>query len=70
MKLKHSKSWYEQKCKLEGESEIGAGIPPGAGGRVLAPTRLRSITGLGSRHGGTLQPARSSVVRSGRQAVA
>jgi hypothetical protein len=70
MKLKHSKSWYERKSKLEGDSEVGAGIPPGAGGRVFVPTRLRYVTGRGASHGGALPPARSAAVRSGRQAVA
>lgn len=70
MKLKLSKSWCEQKIKFEGDSEVGAGIPPGAGGRVLAPTRLRSVIGRGANHGCTLQPGRLSGVRSGRQAVA
>ena len=70
MQLKLSKCWYEQRIKIEGDSEVGAGIPPWAGGRVLAPTRLRSATRRGASHGGIETPVRSSAVRSSRQAVA
>jgi hypothetical protein len=30
MKLNHPKSWYERSADLEGNSEVGAGIPPGS----------------------------------------
>lgn len=30
MKLVHPKSWYEKSADLEGNSEVGAGIPPGS----------------------------------------
>lgn len=30
MKLDHPKSWYEKNADMEGDSEVGAGIPPGA----------------------------------------
>jgi len=28
MKLSHPKSWYQKNSEIEGDSEIGAGIPP------------------------------------------
>jgi hypothetical protein len=28
MKLEHPKSWYQKNSEIEGDSEIGAGIPP------------------------------------------
>jgi transcriptional regulator with XRE-family HTH domain len=38
MKLDHPKKWYEDRIALEGDAEIGAGIPPG----VRAKTPVKS----------------------------
>ena len=44
MKLEHPKSWYKKNSELEGDSEIGAGIPPGAQAHANKAVRLSSFT--------------------------
>jgi formylmethanofuran dehydrogenase subunit E len=45
MKQKHSKAWYAKNAKIEGDSEVGAGVPPSVtcpkcGGRTQAMLSL------------------------------
>lgn len=50
MKLEHPKNWYEKNSAIEGNSEIGAGIPPGAQTQARKSGRLPSIAALGTVH--------------------
>ena len=40
MKLERSKDWYERRIDLEGDAEVGAGIPPAPQKQVLEEPRL------------------------------
>jgi hypothetical protein len=43
MKLKYPKEWYESRIDLEGDAEIGAGIPPGVKMKTMARSNVMPI---------------------------
>jgi transcriptional regulator with XRE-family HTH domain len=43
MKLQHSKKWYEDRIALEGDAEIGAGIPPGIRVKLPAKSKVKAV---------------------------
>jgi transcriptional regulator with XRE-family HTH domain len=43
MKLDRPKDWYERRIALEGNLEVGAGVPPGYPARVAAETTAKPV---------------------------
>jgi hypothetical protein len=50
MKLVHPKSWYAKNSEIEGNSEIGAGIPPGTHTQANNSARFSSLATVGTVH--------------------
>lgn len=43
MKLERSKEWYERRIALEGDAEVGAGVPPGYQTRVAVGANIKPL---------------------------
>ena len=43
MKLNYSKEWYESRIALEGDAEIGAGIPPGVRAKTFGKMQITPV---------------------------
>ena len=43
MKLERSKEWYARRIALEGDAEVGAGVPPGYPARVAVGANIKLL---------------------------
>jgi hypothetical protein len=43
MKLERSKDWFERRIALEGNAEVGAGLPPGSAGQVAGESNIKPL---------------------------
>ena len=62
MKLEYPKEWFQRSAEIEGESEVGAGVPPGP--RGSGDTELSSV-GLSFSHKKAIQSLNFFAVRAG-----